>query len=127
MNQITKENLEEFFTYYHGFHDSFIKEIHYDTFGANIELLIYVYWSGKPLLKENNTYQTNRTKMKMVLKEVEQCNIKEIFSWDYINQAFLKYVKLNNKEFLCFASEEEEPMLYVVCKSIEYEDLKESW
>ena len=118
MNQITKENLEEFFTYYHGFHDSFIKEIHYDTFGANIELLIYVYWSGKPLLKENNTYQTNRTKMKMVLKEVEQCNIKEIFSWDYINQAFLKYVKLNNKEFLCFASEEEEP--YVICCLQEY-------
>lgn len=126
MNKITKDNLDEFIEYYHGFHDSYITNVNYDISKSKIELLINVYWSGQPILKEDKTYQTNKIKMRMILDGVEQCNIKEMFSWDYINEAFIKYIKLANKEFICFASDEQEPMVYIVCESIEYEEIKEN-
>ena len=127
MKKITKDNLDSFMEYYHGFHDSYITHIHYDTYQEKIELSFDVCWSSKPVLREDNTYETNRTKMKMKLNRVKQCNIKEIFSWDYINHAFMKYLTLEEEEYLCFASDEEDPLLYIVCEEIEYEDLKESW
>ena len=91
---------------------------------SQIELFIDVYWSGNPILKEDGTYETNKTKMKMIFSGVEQCNNRQIFSWDYINDAFMKYVKIKSKEFICFASDEEEPLVYIVCDNIKYEELK---
>ena len=125
MNKITKDNLDEFIKYYHGFHDSYITNINYDISKSRIELLINVCWSGQPILKEDNTYQTNKIKLRINLDNVEQCNNKEIFSWDYINEAFIKYIKLYNKEFICFASDEQDPLIYIVCESMEYEEIKE--
>lgn len=121
---ITKDNLSSFIEYYHGFHDSYITNINYDIKLSKIELFIDVYWSGTPILKEDGTYETNKTKMKMLFSGVEQCNNSEIFSWDYINNAFIKYIKVKNKEFICFASDEEEPLVYIVCDNIKYEELK---
>ncbi len=121
---ITKDNLSSFIEYYHGFHDSYITNINYDIRLSKIELFIDVYWSGEPILKEDSTYETNKTKMKMIFNGVEQCNNKEIFSWDYISDAFIKYIKIKNKEFICFASDEKEPLVYIVCDNIEYEELK---
>lgn len=120
---ITKDNLSSFCEYYHDFHDSYITNIHYDIKNSKIELLMNVYWSGEPTLNEDGTYQTNKVKMKLHLNGVEQCNNKEISSWDYIHEAFIKYVTINNKEFICFASDEKDPFLYVVCDYIEYEEL----
>lgn len=125
MNKITKNNLDEFVKYYHGFHDSYITNINYDISKSEIELLINVYWSGEPVLKEDKTYDTNKTKMRMILNGVERYNTKEIFSWDFIYDAFIKYIKIDNKEFICFASNEQEPLIYIVCDSIEYEEIKE--
>lgn len=127
MNKITQDNLEEFLNYYQKFHDSYITNINYDISKSKIELLIDVCWSGKPILKENKTYQTNKIKMRMILSDVEQCNHKEIFSWDYINKASIKYIQLNNQEFTCFADDEQQPLIYIVCKNIEYEEIKENW
>ena len=127
MNKITQDNLEEFLNYYHKFHDSYITNINYDISKSKIELLIDVCWSGKPILKENKTYQTNKIKMRMILNNVEQCNNKEIFSWDYINKVSIKYIQLNNQEFICFADDEQQPLIYIVCKNIEYEEIKENW
>lgn len=124
MKKITKDNLKEFMEYYHELHDSCITNINYDILDSKIELYLNVLWSGEPKLKENNTYQTNKVKIKMVFNDVEQCNNKEIFSWDYINNAFIKYIKLNNKELICFASDEKEPQVYIVCESLEYEETK---
>lgn len=126
MKKINKSNLDEFINYYHSFHDSYITNINYDISKSKIELLIDVCWSGQPILKSDNTYQTNKTKMKMILHDVEQCNNKEMFLWDYINEAFIKYIKLDNKEFICFASDAQNPLIYIVCESIEYEELKEN-
>lgn len=125
MNKITKNNLDEFVKYYHSFHDSYITNINYDISKSEIELLINVYWSGEPVLKEDKTYDTNKTKMRMILNGVERYNTKEMFSWDFIYDAFIKYIKIDNKEFICFASNEQEPLIYVVCDSIEYEEIKE--
>lgn len=127
MKKITKDNLDEFIKYYHGFHDSYITNINYDISKSKIELLIDVCWSGQPILKEDNTYQTNKIKMRMILDKVKQYNNKEMFSWDYINEALIKYIKLDNKEFICLASDEQEPLVYIVCEGIEYEEIKENW
>lgn len=126
MNKITKDNLDEFINYYHEFHDSYITNVNYDISKSQIELLINVRWAGKPILREDKTYQTNRIKMRMILNNIEQCNNKEMFSWDYINEIFIKYIKLNNNEFICFASDEQEPLIYIVCESVEYEEIKEN-
>lgn len=125
MNKITKDNLDEFINYYHEFHDSYITNVNYDISKSQIELLINVRWAGKPILREDKTYQTNKIKMRMILNNIEQCNNKEMFSWDYINEIFIKYIKLNNNEFICFASDEQEPLIYIVCESAEYEEIKE--
>ena len=126
MNKITKDNLDEFINYYHEFHDSYITNVNYDISKSQIELLINVRWAGKPILREDKTYQTNKIKMRMILNNIEQCNNNEMFSWDYINEIFIKYIKLNNNEFICFASDEQEPLIYIVCESVEYEEIKEN-
>ena len=126
MTKITKDNLDEFINYYHEFHDSYITNVNYDISKSQIELLINVRWAGKPILREDKTYQTNKIKMRMILNNIEQCNNKEMFSWDYINEIFIKYIKLNNNEFICFASDEQEPLIYIVCESVEYEEIKEN-
>ena len=126
MNKITKDNLDEFIKYYHSFHDSCITNINYDILESRIEFLIDVFWSGVPILKDDNTYETNKVKMRLILNKVEQCNNKEMFSYDFINEVFIKYIKLGNKEFICFASDEKEPLIYIVCESIEYEEIKEN-
>ncbi len=122
---ITKDNLLSFIDYYHSFHDSYITNINYNIKLSQIEIIIDVYWSGKPKLKEDMTYETNKTKIKMVFNDVKQCNNKEIFLWDYIRKAFMKYIKIKNEEFICFASDEKEPLIYIVCGNIEYDELKD--
>lgn len=123
MKRLTKDNISNFLEYYHTFHDSYITNMNYDISTAQIELWIEVYWSGEPSRKEDGTYETNKTRMRMLLNGVEKCHNKEIASWDYIDSAFIKYVKLNHKEFICFADDEEDPSIYVVCDHIEYEEI----
>lgn len=123
MNKITKETIGEFIKYYHEFHDSYITNINYDIYESKIELLIDVCWSGEPILKDDNTYETNKTKIRMILNGVKQYNSKEIFSWDYIDKAIMKYIKLENEEFICFASNEQDPLIYIVCENVKYEEI----
>lgn len=96
MNKITKDNLDEFINYYHKFHDSYITNVNYDISKSQIELLINVCWVGKPILKEDKTYQTNKIKMRMILNNIEQCNNKDInFEKNLSHITFqLKYLKL---------------------------------
>ena len=127
MQQIKKENLDDFLKYYHDLHDSYILDIQYDYKNSKIEILIDVYWSGEPTLKENGTYETNKTKMKIVCKNVNQFHFKDTFS-DFIDGIFLKYIKLKelvykDKEFICFATDNEDPEVSIVCESIEYEEI----
>ena len=59
----------------------------------------------------------------MIFKGVEQFNSKEFFSWDYIYEVFIKYLTIKNKECICFATDEEEPQIFIVCDEIEYEEI----
>lgn len=122
MNILNKDNLEEFLTYYHDFHDSFITEVKYDVSKHKMEVIVDVYWSGNPTLKEDGSYETNKTKMKMVFNKVDSCNIKEM-GLD-ISCAYIKYITIDNRELICFADDEDKPDFYVVCKSIEYEEVR---
>lgn len=123
MKQLNKNNLTEFTEYYHSLHDSYITNINYDIEKSKIELLIDVYWSGEPTLKDDDTYETNKVKIRMLFNGTHECNIKEIFSWDYIYEAYIKYIKIDKKDFICFASDEDDPLIYIVCENIEYEEL----
>lgn len=124
MNKIIKNNLLEFLEYYHYFHDSYITSINYDISKSKIEMLVDVYWSGTPTLREDNVYETNKTKMKIVFDSIEECNIKEVLPWDYISEIYMKYIKFDGKELICFSSDETEPIIYIVCANIEYEEIK---
>ncbi len=126
MNKITKNNLNNFMNSYHFFHDSYIKDINYNLDKNKIDILIYVFWSFKPILKEDNLIETNRTKMKMIFTGIKEYRDDDRFS-DYIEEAIIKYVKINGKEYILFTSDEIEPSFYVICDNIEYEEKKESW
>lgn len=123
MEKITKDNLESFIAYYHDFHDSNITNINYDLKKSQITILIDVFWSGKPLLKGNGYYESNKTKLKMILDEIKDFHLEEQ-ERSYISESYIKYIKLYNKEFLCFATDCEKPFIYVVCDKIEYEEIK---
>ena len=124
MKDITKNNLDEFINYYHSLHDSYITNINYDINNSKIELLIDVCWSGDPILKDDDTYETNKTKIKMILYNINKFSVKEMASWDYIDEVFINYITYLDKEYICFATDKEEPLLYIVCEDIEYEEIK---
>lgn len=127
MKKITKENIADFIKYYHAFHDSYIKSINYDINNSKIELLIDVYWSGEPTLRKDNTYDTNKSKIKIIFDNIIKCNIKERESWEYIDEAFIKYIIQDNNGLLSFELDNYAPSISIVCSSIEYEEINEKW
>ena len=62
----------------------------------------------------------------MVFKGIKEYKEDNRFS-DYIDEAIIKYVKTNNREYIQFASDEMEAVFYVVCDKIDYEEIKCSW
>ena len=122
MTTITKKNLPKFLENYHNLHDSYITNINYDIKNSKIELYIDVTWSFDPTLKSDGTYETNPTKIVITLDNIETYNIKEIFNHDYINDIYIKYIKFNNNEFICLADNKDDPLIYIVCHSMTYEE-----
>ena len=121
MKELSKENLNWFIMHYYDLHDSYIQKINYDVFDSKIELLIDVCLSGKPILKGGKMFQPTKARLRLVLNDIKTFEIKDYFSWDYINKVYIKYIKLDNKEYICFATDEKEPLIYIVCNDIEYE------
>ena len=121
MKSINKRNIGNFMNYYHNFHDSNIISISYNIKDARIVAIINVCWSGIPMLNEDKTYHTNEVMIKMVFHNVLQYNNREMNNG--INKAYLKYIKFNDREMLCFADSVDKPLFYVVCDTIEYEEV----
>lgn len=119
---LTKDKLSSFMNYYHWFHDSYITEVKYDYKKGRIELFLAIFWSGEAFLKDDGTYETNKTKLKMICDNVYQYNYKKTCA-DYIDEAYLKCILINKEEYFCFATDEEKPLISVICESIEYEEL----
>lgn len=124
MKKITKENINEFLEYYHNFHDGVIKSIIYDCDQAKIKFIIEIFWVGKDEVNKDGKYNTKRRNIKLVFNQVENVNIKERFSWDFITEAYLKFITINNKELLCFADNDTNPDFYCVSESLEYEEMQ---
>lgn len=125
MKNINKKNITNFMNYYHNFHDSNILNINYIIKESKIEIILNVCWSGIPVLNEDKTYQTNGVVLKMIFYDILQYNNREMVIDNKINKAFLKYIKLNDREVLCFADSVDKPSFYVVCDRIEYEEIEE--
>jgi len=124
VDKINKDNLNNFINYYHSFHDSYITNINYDINNSKIELYLDIVWSGEPILKEDNTYETNKTKLFMIFNNVQKYSCKEFFNWDYIDEMYLNFINLDNKELICFANNKNNPDIYIVCNDIFYEEIK---
>lgn len=124
MKGISRKNITNFMNYYHNFHDSNIININYFVKDTRIEIVLDVCWSGIPVLNEDKTYQTNRVMLKMIFYDVVQYNNREMNFNKMINKVFLKYIKFNDREMLCFADSSSEPLFYVVCDRIEYEEIE---
>lgn len=125
MKSINKKNIINFMNYYHNFHDSNILNINYIIKESKIEIILNVCWSGIPVLNEDKTYQTNGVVLRMIFYDILQYNNREMVIDNKINKAFLKYIKLNDREVLCFADSVDKPSFYVVCDRIEYEEIEE--
>ena len=120
MNVINKDNIEEFMNKYNDFHDSNFININYDIYKQNIEIIIEVFWK----LNEKGEYERSENNLKMSFENTEECNIKEINSWDFIYEAYMKYVNIEDLgEMLCFASDKDDPLFYIICKDIQYEEI----
>ncbi len=122
MTLITKDNIQSFMEYYHYFHDSYISDVLFFYKECKVELYIDVFWSGEPTLKDNGTYETNKKKIKMVCNNIIQYKYKENYA-DYIDDAYLKFLTINKQEYICFATDPEEPLISVLAESIEYEEI----
>ncbi len=122
MKKLSKENIDKFLQYYHDFHDSYIVNIYYDIVNSKIDLILDVVWSGEPILN-GKTYETNEVHLKLVCYGVCKYMGKNISSWEYINQCFLDYINFEGEKKLCFATAKNNPLVYVICDVIEYEEV----
>ena len=125
MKKIDKNNLESFIEYYNGLHDSYFTNIIYDILGETIDMDIDVFWSGEPTLKEDGTFETNKTKIKMKFSGIKKCKVKELYSF-YIDNIYFNYINYNKNEVLCFATDELDPEFYIICENVEYEEIATS-
>lgn len=122
MIKITKDNIESFLEYYHDFHDSIIDSKDIEFKDNVLTILIDIYWRGKPILKENGFYEKSNYKLKLKFSDIKEFNFKNN---DYsIDEIYFKIIKDNNEEYFCFADDEKEPYFYIICKNIEYEEIK---
>lgn len=116
------ESIKEFLINYKSLHDSNITNINYDITNSKLEMSINVFWSGEPVLKEDNTYETNKTKINLIFEGIEKLTIKEIESFDYIEGIKLEYIKLNNKDYINFVDNYE--IINIICEELSYEEIK---
>ena len=122
MKKINKDNLLQFLNYYHRFHDSYITTINYDVSNANVELFVDIQWTGEPIKKFDGYFETNKTKMMIQFIGVKKFKCKEFFQWDYFNEVYLDYIKLENKELICFSNDKNDSFIYIVCDNIKYKE-----
>ena len=118
MNMISKENINEVMEKYRDFHDSSLISIYYDIYNQKIEITINLFWE----INENKEYKRSNNNLKIIFEKVKECNIKENNSWDFIQEAYMKYITTeDSKEMLCFSSDEENPLYYIICENIRLE------
>lgn len=120
MYQINKENIEEIMKKYNNFHDCNFININYDIYKQRIEIILELYWT----IEENGEYNRSKKNMKMLFDKIKECNIKENESWDFFKEAYIEYKKNEDfGEMICFYNDKEDPLFYIMCEGIEYEEI----
>ena len=125
MNILTKDNIDEFMEYYHYLHDSSINKVDYNPIEEKIEMIINIYWSGEPTIKSDGTYDTDKSRIKMIFTGVNEYNDNQDYS--SIDDSSVEYYDKDGKELIGISLLcdylDEEPLIHVVCGKIEYEIL----
>lgn len=120
MNKVNKENMEFFMKKYNYFHDSNFINLNYDIYEEKVEVLIEVYWK----IQEKGHYERSKENVKLVFQNVKECEIKQCNSWDFINKAYMKLMNFEDwGEMICFASDENKDLFYVVCEKVQFEEM----
>ena len=91
--------------------------------GSNLYKEVLDLYSSLHFVNKDGSLNTHKSRIKILFEDVYKCNNKELFLWDSIYDAYLKYIHLDNQEYLCFADDEKTPSIYIVCKSMKYEVL----
>lgn len=89
---MNKENINEILSYYHYFHDSRINKIDYNIDEDKIDVYINACFADQLVLTDNG-YNKSWVKIKIQLKKIIKCNIKEFYTYDDIDELFLKFIK----------------------------------
>lgn len=125
MKKITKDNIHEFMEHYHFLHDSFINKLDLNTNDSKIEMIISIYWSGEPTIKEDGTYDTHKKKIRLVLSGIN--DFKDCEDLSCIDDTYIECCQKNGKDLICisiFSPEHDNVQyLYIECENIEYEIL----
>ncbi len=53
--------------------------------------------------------------IKLSLSNIKECDIREYYSWEKIEECYLEFVQFNNQDSICFATNKNNPSLYIVC------------
>ena len=123
METINKENLESFLKKYKSLNDGKIESIFYDIKESQIEVIINIAWKEESKKKKDETINITNKKIKLIFKNIEECNNKEIYDYDFIYEAYIKYIKIKEKEYICFASDKTDPFIYIVSAEMYYEKM----
>ena len=96
--KITKKNIKDILSKVNNFEGKVINNIKYDIDKDKIDITI--------------------DKVKLTLKRIKECDIREYFSWEVIEECYLEQVQFNNQDSYCFATSKTDPTIYVVCDEI---------
>ena len=101
-------NIEEFLREYNNFHDSNFKNINYNVIDSTIEVVF-------DAVKQENYERHDIT---LIFKNVKELRIKEVFSWDFINNSTLKLTQKDNESLFLFTDDESSPNIFILCKEM---------
>ena len=111
MDKINKNNIEEIMKKYNNFHDSNFIKINYDIYNKTLEIILELYWE----MNESGEYERSKNNLNILFENVKECAIKEIYSWDFFNTAYMNFiVQDNSDEMICFSNDEINPLFYVI-------------
>ena len=108
MTKINKKKINTFLTDFNYMKSFKYHDIKYDVIKNKIVIIF-----------RDSKVETVRLKLEFL--GIKECNIKEVFDWEEISKIFLDYVKLEEMEFICFATAETNPNIYIVCDEIRYD------
>ena len=114
MIELTNESLEKFNKVYNNLSDSIFKIVNYNILKNSIELIIHISTKDDGIVDSNIRFEFNN---------IEEFNIKNINTTDYINKCYFKYITYKNKDCICFADDINTPLIYIVATQVSYEEI----